>query len=279
MVSGKRYSAPPRMAAPGRGRRIGAGLARAGAALLLLFLAAPANAAETFNGVRLLAAAGQYRALKDSIVRIKPDSKSERAGAVKKGDLVDAFGKAEGGWIAIAKEGKRLGFVHGGLLLPLIDGALAADLSGKVKLGDGSACEYTIHFEGKSELEGEELSTADYDVSIRCDRKGRKLAFNGPMFITEVPYQASGTKAVYQVNLDILGITEDPDRAFSTILFYDRDAGQIALDTVAPPDLKGQPQATERVATSVPKALKGAVELALGAWGPKAWDELAKVRH
>lgn len=279
MVSGQRETRAPLGPASGRGRRVGARIARAGAALMALTLAVAAEAAETFNGIRLQAAAGQYRALKDAIVRAKPDGKSERAGSVKQGDLVDAFGKADGGWIAVAKEERRLGFVHGSLLLPLIDGTLTADLIGKVKLPGGGACDYVVHFEGKSEVDGEEFTTSDYDVSFRCERKNKKMAFNAPMFITEVPYQGSGAKAVYQINLDVLGITDDPDRAFSTILFYDRDAGQIALDTVSPADLKGSPDTTDLPATGVPQALKAAVELAVMAWGPKAWDAVAKLRH
>lgn len=239
------------------------------------FFGAASAAAETFKGAELKSESGFYLVVKDVIVRDKPANQGGRAGSLKEGERIEVFGRTTGNWLAVKKGDKRLGFVYAQGLLPLIDGAIDKDVTGKAAIGRGAQCLFTIHFEGRSELEGELLQTADYDVAYRCESAGKKFSFNGPMFITEGPYQAS-TKAVYQVSVDLLDIAEDPDHVFSTVVFYDRDAGEVKLDTVSPPEFAGKAALTRKAAANVPEALAGAVEIALATWSDRVWDTLAK---
>lgn len=233
-----------------------------------------------FKGFPIEPASGTFVATQEVIVRTAPRAKSEKAASLKRGERITVVGrtvasKAEGMWFAVERDGHALGFVYSQLLLSLIDGTLEKELRGKVEVGRGFNCAYTIRFEGKSKVEDEPVETSDYDVTYRCDSKGRKFGFSGPMFITETANQP-GAKAVFQVNIDLLEVTDDPDQAFSTVLFYQRDDNQIVLDSIAPPEFRGSPTVTKKSAKDVAEALKGAVEIALLAWGSKVWDLLAK---
>ena len=239
------------------------------------FLGAAPAEAETFKGTEIKGASGIYLVTKDVIVRDKPANQGGRAGSLKEGERIEVFGRTTGNWLAVKKGDKRLGFVYAPVLMPLIDGAIDKDVTGKAAIGRGAHCMFTIHFEGRSEIEGELLQTADYDVAYRCENEGKKFTFNGPMFITEAPYQAS-SKPVYQVSVDLLDIAEDPDHVFSTVVFYDRDAGEVKLDSVSPPEFAGKATLTRKPAATVAQALAGAVEIALAAWGDRVWDTLTK---
>jgi hypothetical protein len=249
-------------------------------ALLALVPPAPGVEPTTFKGAPIERLSGTFRATQDVIVRAAPRAKADRAASLKRGERVTVVGrtaatKAEGTWLAVERDGKALGFVFSQMMMPLVDGALDKELSGKVEVGRGIACSYTIRFEGKTKVEEEEVETSDYDVTSRCETKGRKFAFSAPMFMTETPNQP-GIKAAFQINIDLLEITDDPDQALSTVLFYQRDEGQVALDTVAPAEFRGEPAITKKPAKDVPGALKGAVEIALTTWSSKVWDLLAK---
>ena len=249
-------------------------------------------ATERFRGVVLLPASGLHLAVRDVDVLETPPapsssaeskSKGKAKGAppvvasavaqVKKGDEVEVFGKA-GAWVAVKQDGKPLGFVPADALAALLDGTLAKDVTGSTAAG-GYTCRYTIRFEGRTEVEMGPGRIADYDGSFVCDKTFSHLAFRAPMFMSEIPHQG-GIKPVYQISLDVIGATSDPDQAFSTILFYDRDKGEVALETAFPAEwlVKGKPRA--RHAADVAAALGAAVEIALAAWGPKAWEAIAK---
>ncbi len=272
-----------------KGRAAGFWIALAvGAALLA---GAGAGAAERFRGVVLLPASGPHLAVRDVDVAETPpatpspaESKSKgkaKAGVtaadtvaqLTKGDEIEVFGKA-GAWAAIKKDGKPLGFVPADALAALLDGALDKPVIGSTAAG-GYTCRYTIRFEGRTEVEMGPGRIADYDASFVCDKTFSHLAFGAPMFMSEIPHQG-GIKPVYQITLDVVGAAPDPDQAFSTILFYDRDKGEVALETAFPAEwlVKGKPR--PKRAADVAAALGAAAEIALAAWGPKAWEALAK---
>lgn len=260
-------------------------------ALTLTLRGGDAWAAERFRGVVLLPASGAHLAVRDVAVaetppaapssaeskskgKAKPESVAAPAAAqLTKGDEVEVFGKA-GAWAAIKKEGKPLGFVPADALAPLLDGTLDNPVSGSTT-ANGYTCRYTIRFESRTEIEMGPGRIADYDASFACDKTFSHLVFNAPMFMSEIPHQG-GIKPIYQITLDVIGATPDPDQAFSTILFYDRDKGEVALETAFPPDwlVKGKPR--PKRAADVAAALAAAAEMALAAWTSKAWDALGK---
>jgi hypothetical protein len=276
-------------------------------AFALLLAAAPALAAESFKGVTLQPFAGTFIAVREAPVLEAPDgppsapssmgeAKSKaaagkekakeaekakaaaRPGAKKvadlaKGDLVEAFGKA-GAWVAIEKGGAKLGFVAAAALVPVLDGTLAKDISGWTSSG-GFGCRYAIRFEGRTEVEIGSGRIADYSASFECGRGATRIAFEAPMFMSEIPHQG-GPKPIYQIAFDVLGVSPDPDQAFSTILFYDSDKGEVALETAWPADWLVKTKPSPRRAGDVAAAIAAAAELTLAAWGPKPWEALVK---
>lgn len=273
----------------------------AGALLFPLVLAlacspAWAEAAERFKGVTLDPASGSYLAAKDAPVLDAPragpasgGAKSKAAkgkekpavpaapakkiGELKKGEEVTVFGKS-GAWLAVQRGGEKLGFVAAESLVPLLDGTLTKEIAGAVSAG-GYNCRYTIRFEGRTVVEIGSGRLADYSTAFACERGSTRFSFETPMFMSEIPHQG-GPKPVYQIALDVLGVSPDPDQAFSTILFYDRDKSEVALETAWPAEwlVKGKP--SPRRVGDVAGALAAAAELTLSAWGPKPWEALAK---
>ncbi len=265
-------------------------------ALVLMLAPLVAFAAERFKGVALDTASGSYLATKDAPVLEIPSSQpspGEAKGAsakakeksapprpaakpvaeLKKGDIVAVFGKS-GGWFAIAKGEHKLGFVAADSLAPILDGTLARDVAGQATAG-GYDCRYTIRFEGRTEVEIGSGRLADYSAAFVCARGAQRLSFEAPMFMSEIPHQG-GPKPVYQIALDVLGISPDPDQAFSTILFFDRDKGEVALETAWPAEWLAKSKPAPKRASDVASALVVAAELTLAAWGPKPWEALVK---
>ena len=234
------------------------------------------GAQETFLGVAVEPASGTYLVLKPVNVRAGPTTSAKRLGRLKKGDKVQAVGQAgDAAWLAVAKDGKDLGFMYAPVLLPLIDGSLARDLTGKASVPGGPTCDYTVRFEGKSAVEGEFFEIADYEVTYRCDDKGAKIDVPALMFITEAPYQLSQNQ-VYQISIDILEIENGYDEIFSTILLYKRKEEKVVFDSVTLKEFRAAPPVAERPAKTVGDALAAAVEIAPGAWNSKVWEVLAR---
>ena len=169
---------------------------------------------------------------------------------------------------------ERLGFVAADSLARLLDGTLAKEIAGAVVAG-GYNCRYVIRFEGRTLVEIGPGRLADYSASFACVKGSARFSFETPMFMSEIPHQG-GPKPVYQIVLDVLGISPDPDQAFSTILFYDRDKGEIALETAWPAEWLAKGKPSPRGVGDVAGALAQAVELTLSTWGPKPWEALAK---
>ena len=265
-------------------------------AVVLAFAPCWAEAAEQFKGVALDAASGSYLATADAPVLETPGplpAPSEAKGAaaksktkaapskpgakkvadLRKGDEVTVFGK-NGAWLAVQKGEDKLGFVAADSLVPILDGTLERELAGTVKAG-GFDCRYAIRFEGRTEVEIGSGRLADYSAAFACARGAQRFSFEAPMFISEFPHQG-GPKPVYQIALDILGISPDPDQAFSTILFFDRGKGEVALETAWPAEWLVKSKPSPRRASDVASALVVAAELTLVAWGPKPWEALVK---
>lgn len=235
---------------------------------------------ETFMGQAIQPLSGLFVVAKDVNVRAKPATKGKRVGRLKKGERVDAIGRAAKakGWMAVGQKGKPLGFVYAPMLLPLIDGQLDTDLMGKVKTGGAkgarATCEYAIRFEGKVPVEGDLFDSSDYTVFFRCRGGGKELLFDGPMFLTEAPFRL-GTKPEYQITLDLLQISDGYDRVFSTTSLYHKGNGSVTFDSATMKNLAKAPKPKQRVAETVPDALKAAVELAVKSWNDKLWQVLA----
>jgi hypothetical protein len=254
-------------------------------------------AAERFRGVTLEPASGSYLATKNAPIldapgtapvsgapRSKTTTKgkeknapplppAKKVGDLKKGDEVAAFGKS-GAWFAVQKDEAKLGFVAADSLVPILDGTLAREITGAMSAG-GYNCRYVIRFEGRTVVEIGPGRLADYSASFACERGPTRFSFETPMFMSELPHQG-GPKPVHQIALDVLGLSPDPDQAFSTILFYDRDRGEVALETAWPAEWLVKTKPLPRRVGDVAGALAAAAELTLSAWGPKPWEALAK---
>lgn len=249
------------------------------AALLSLVPAVDAAAAEgdpmTFLGNQVKSHEADYVVLKDVNVRARPETKSKKVGSFKKGRRIKVVAKAKGAWVAVRKDGKDLGFVYEPILLPLIDGTLTEDISGRVAAEKGPKCDYRIHFDGKSPVEGQLFEIADYDVIWDCQVGKRKVSFLTPMFITEAPYQLS-QKRIYQISIDVLDLYGGYDDIFSTVVLYNQGKDRVVFDGVSIEKYGKIPGVTKKAAASVPEALSGAVEIAFSAWNKRAWKDLIK---
>lgn len=228
-----------------------------------------------FRGVKVKPHHGTYLVLKDVNVRAGPKTKSKRIGSFKTGERIKVVGRAAGAWVAVRKGGKDYGFVYDKVLLPLIDGTLFKDLEGKASVKDAANCDFIIHFEGKSPVEGQVFEIADYDVLWDCDWGTRKVKFRTPMFITEAPFQM-GQKRIYQINIDILDLEGGYEEIFSTIFLYDQDKGLVSFDGVSIEKYGRPPKPKEASVGSVAEALMASVKMGLTAWNKAAWKDLIK---
>ncbi len=225
-----------------------------------------------FLGVEVERDIGVYLVTRDVNIRAKPLTKSKRVGRYKMGERIDVVGRAPGAWVAVREDGKDKGFVYEPILLPLIDGTLERDLTGKLVAKGSPPCDYVVSFAGKSAAEGQLFEIADYDVRWSC--RG-PIEFLTPMFITEAPYQM-GQKKVFQISVDILELDDGFEEVFSTTVFYDKSKGEVRFDSVSSKKY-GRASAAGKVrADGVEAALKAAVKLAHAAWNKTVWRELAK---
>ena len=260
----------------------GRGPAVAALTVILVLAAAMAGAAEkpatvTFMGAAVVPASGTYVVLKDVNIRALPKTASKRLGRLKKADQVEAVGRPkDAAWLAVRKDGKNLGFVFAPLLMPLIDGALTAAITGGAD-GPAGACRYTIRFDRKNRVEGEVFETADYDVDFACGAADDTTVFSAFMFITEAPYQLS-QNPIYQVSVDIKELRDCCDETPSTTLFFNRKEKRVVLEAVVPKEFARLPKSKERPAKDVPAALRRAVELALASWNMTMWTKLGEAR-
>ncbi len=246
-------------------------------AAAFLLVSSPVAAAE-FLGVNIEPAKSLYLVLKDANVRAKPETKSEKIDTVRQGSHVRGAGVAKGGagWVAVVKDEKPFGFVYATALSSIIDGELKKELTGSVRMENGIRCDYIIRYRGRSEVEGEPIEIADYDLISTCRKKGRRFRFFAPMFMTEGAYDMSD-KQVYQINIDIVEIRADPDTVFSTVTFYHAKKRKVIFDSVTIKSYAGKKPLRSLAAATVPDALKAAAEIAFKSWNKKVWKTLVEI--
>ena len=236
----------------------------------------PARAEDrTFLGQTVRAQEGVYLVTKGANVRAGPKTGAKKLGTVKAGTRVRVVGRAKGGagWMAITRDGKDYGFVYAPILLPMIDGTLEEPLSGRIVVKGRAPCRYSIDFQGRNTVDGEDYSYADYDVHFRCRHKGKTFAFWAPMFMSEVPYRLTH-KPVFQITIDLPEVENGLDEVFSTGFDYLRDKGKVVLEGVSIKSLGRKAEVTEKDAAGIAQALTAAVEMAPGAWGDGVWKQL-----
>ncbi len=249
-------------------------------AMLLVACSAVHAADMDFMGTTITPAPGKYLVEKDANVRAEPKTEGKRLGGVKAGDVVDVIGRAgQTAWLAVVEDGKPLGFVYGTVLSPVIDGAINEDVTGEIRLDTHHRCGFRVHFVGKvggdTEATNDTFRASDYEVSVVCERRGKRIRFPAQMFITEVPFDGSNKRQVFQINVDLLdGVHALPD-VFSTIMLFDLDKGQVTFDGVSA-DEYARPEGglASLPATGVRRALASALEIAMTRWSDKLWDDI-----
>jgi len=228
-----------------------------------------------FLGVEVKPHEGTYLVLKDVNIRAKPQTNSKKIGSLKAGKKITVVGRAASAWFAVRAKGEDLGFVYDQVLLPMIDGTLDKDLTGRVKIGDATDCGYTIHFVSRSPVEGQLFLISDYDVFWDCQRGGNKIRFRTPMFMTEAPFQM-GLKRVYQISVDVLDVDTDYDDIFSSIVLYDQDKNRVLFDSVSIQKFGQPPKLAKAGAKTVAEALLGAAKIAASSWKDDVWQAVGK---
>ena len=228
-----------------------------------------------FKGTEVKSLVGTYLVTKDVNVRAKPLTGSKRVGRYKRGDRVEVVGRAKGAWVAVRKDGKDFGFVYEPILMPLIDGTLKDDLSGHVEAKGSPACDYRIHFEGRSAAQGTMFDIADYEVAWACGADDKKFKFETPMFLTEGPYQVS-KKPVYQITIDFLELENGTEEVFSSTVLYNKEKGRVSFDSVSIKKYGRTPVVKEWKVKTAPDALNAAVRIVHGAWNKSLWADLGK---
>lgn len=215
-----------------------------------------------------------YVILRDINVRDRPDTNSKRIGRFKRGALIQSTGRAKGtGWIQVRTSQNQMGFVYSKMAAPLIDGALKANIEGRVANPGKSTCRYTIEFEGKSRIAKELQRTADYTVPFECTADGAPLNFTATMFLTELPYKDTGP-AVYQINVDLRNMPLEGEDVLTVIALYSPEKAQTNFDTINDKTFASGAKIAPKSTARLDAALKAAVEIAHAAWGKAAWDQL-----
>ena len=194
----------------------------------------------------------------------------------RRGAVVAAMGKAKGTeWVAVQKDGKDFGFIYGSALVPMIDGTLTSPLKGILNSPSLPVCRYSINFEEKIKVVGDNQVTSDYLVPMDCKITNKAIKFIATMFITELPYLEQ-KKEIYQINVDLLGIPLEEDEVLSAIILYHAKKDQISFDGLSGKSMRGSAKISDQKVKSVPQALRGALVMAHSAWGKKLWAELVK---
>ncbi|CCQ72504.1 SH3 domain-containing protein [Magnetospira sp. QH-2] len=207
-------------------------------------------------------------------LRAAPNLKGKKLGKMTKGDRVSSPGHVKqknGTWYAIRQNGKDLGFVFETLVLPVIDGSLASPLTGDLAAG-GGACFYEVHYQGRTEVEGAPIQTADYDLILHCSRGDKRIRTQGFMFLTESPYNLS-RDPLFQISVDILDIHSDEEPP-SVATIWNRRDDKVIFESIGPEVFAREPDLKAIPAEDLTRALVAAIELATSAWNEKVWSLL-----
>ena len=232
-----------------------------------------------FLGIGVFAHKGTYLVTKAANVRIGPMTEAKKVGKLKAGEQVQVVGRAKGGagWFAIQKDGKDYGFIYKPILLPMIDGALKESVSGVVIIEEHAPCEYTFSFHGKNTVEGEDYIFSDYEITYRCNDKGKPFHLLAAMFMSEVPFRLTH-EPVYQISIDLMEVESGYDEIFSTVFEYRSDEKKVVFAGISLKGLERTPKEKERPVNTIVEALTAAVEMAPDAWGEKVWKQIHKVQ-
>jgi len=237
--------------------------------------APPSDPPLKFRGVEVEPVSGRYLVAKDVNIRSEPKTASARLGSLRQGTRVDGVGMVKGGaWLAVRQDGKDLGFVYAPVMLPLIDGTLDQDLTGKTKTPAGADCGYTVHHVGKSVVEVEDLEISDYEIAFDCARGERSLAFQGVMFITEAPYLLT-RKPIYQITVDVPDVAPGIDEVLSATSLYEPRKGRTVFDSAGPNSFADRPEKRTRASADVREVLGAAIAMAIESWSDTAWGAIA----
>jgi len=248
---------------------------------MVVMTADSASAADmSFMGTTVTPAPGRYLVETDANVRAEPKTEGKRIAGLKAGNTVQVVGRVgKTAWMAVAKDGKPLGFVYGTVLSPVIDGELTEDVTGELRLGAKHRCGYRVHFIGKvsgdADTHSDNFRAADYEANIVCERDSVRIRFPAQMFMTEVPFDGSNKRRVFQINVDLLEGVHALQDVFSTILMFDLDKGEVDFDSTSDETYTRSAGAMMSLpSTDVARALASALEIAMTHWSNKAWDDI-----
>ena len=228
-----------------------------------------------FGDVEVKPLTGRYLVTSDLNVRALPATKGKRLTTLSRGTEVDAIGQAPGAWIAIALPEFEVAYVYKPALMPLQDGRLASDLTGIINRDDDRICEYVIRFDGKTEIQGQAFQSADYEAVLSClsPPNATPLLFTAPMFMTEGPFNGT-RRPVFQIGIDLLELSQEYDRFFSTNLIYDRGKGEVRFDNVSVKAYAQKPDPSRLAVADHGDAIRSALTLAVRSWTTKTWSDL-----
>ncbi|WES30832.1 SH3 domain-containing protein [Varunaivibrio sulfuroxidans] len=250
------------------------------------FAQAPKKA-QGLGAVAALPVRGVFMALGDVNVRAAPKGTSRKVGFLQKGDRVDVVAVTrDKGWFAVLNGGVVQGFVVASAMVRVIDGALDRDITAK-QTTDGVSCDYRIHFEGRTMIEGELFQTANYAVVFHCaqgrgvgDVRGgkasKKVDFFAQMFLGEAPGKENVTAPdTYQLTVDVRLIDGGgDDDIVSTSFLYDPEGERLVFDAAGDAKYQGTMQGETTPAASIRAAVAQAVRLSMGNWNSAFWDRI-----
>jgi len=265
-----------------------AALVAAGLFVSAMLAAMPTRAADpTMFGVPVKAHKGLFQALKGVNVRALPKTSGARIGKLKAGTRVQVVARSKDrNWLVIMQGSKPKGFVYAPMMMPLVDGELADEVSGSVDLADLADladvghCKYRLEFEDRSPIEGQPFQVLDYAADVVCGATAGGaggLKFPLQLFMTETPYQFSPSRRIYQINVDLREDFHAKEDPLTVIFLFNQDKGRVTLDTVTIADYRRpRKPAPWRPATAAGQALMAALEMALESWNDAAWKDIVK---
>lgn len=232
-----------------------------------------------FLGISIQAQKGTFLITKRANVRKKPMTESKKLGELEAGVEVQVVGRPKNGasWMAIQKNGRDYGFVYEPIMLPKIDGTLRVGISGSLEIKKNAKCEYLFNYDDKNTVEGENYVFSDYEITYRCNVKGKPYLLLAAMFMSEVPFLLT-REPVFQISIDLMEVENGYDQIFSTIFEYRLKDKKVVFIGTSLEGFASTPEEKERPAKTVAEALKAAVEIAPGAWGEKAWKQIHKAQ-
>ena len=227
-------------------------------------------------GHEILPKKGEFEVTKDMNVRGGPGTGFKRVEGLLAGDRVRAVGKTEDGeWTAVSRDGETLGFVYSPFLVPVLDGRLAEPFFGSFMSSDsggGVACDYRFRFERKSDVEGGDFETADYEVRLRCASREGAALFYIHMFLTEAPVDEGA--GLHLIGIDVRSIGDGMEEFLSTSYLYHPKSGKMTFDGHTLPRFALPPKEQSYQTKSIKDALKTALESSMSTWTPEAWSTL-----